>query len=198
MAWLIEPETGALVASSDGIVPFVRLADQSIERLTVAAIDHEAVKQAFQDYQTQNITQTTLETREDAWYIRLTPYTSYGLDWLVVTAIPTRQLTSGIITHMQLAALMTLLALLILVAVYMRLTNRLMKPIDALVDAADRFSTGDLSVRAQAPLDNEIGRLSMAFNKMADASEHLIHHLDDEVKERTAELQAINLELKEN
>ena len=198
MAWLVEPESGALVASSDGITPFVRLADQSIERLTVAAIDHEAVKQAFQDYRTQNIAQATLETREDAWYIRLTPYTSYGLDWLVVTAIPTRQLTSGIITHMQLAAWMTLLALLILVAVYMRLTNRLMKPIDTLVDAAGRFSAGDLSVRAHAPLDNEIGRLSMAFNKMADASEHLIHHLDDEVKERTAELQAINLELKEN
>jgi two-component system, sensor histidine kinase and response regulator len=65
-----------------------------------------------------------------------------------------------------------------------------------LISAAERFSKGDLKQRAKIFKNDEIGKLAIAFNSMAEELHIHIDNLEEKVKERTAELEKINTELK--
>lgn len=61
--------------------------------------------------------------------------------------------------------------LLLLAAVWLGLffAGRLVRPVSALVSAAERVREGDLTARVpEGPVDDEIGTLSRAFNRMTD------------------------------
>jgi signal transduction histidine kinase len=51
-------------------------------------------------------------------------------------------------------------------------TRHVLRPVEALTDAAKRLEAGDLSQRVHVASDDEIGRLGAAFNSMADAVQH--------------------------
>ena len=71
------------------------------------------------------------------------------------------------ISFFLLFALVALLLLLAAVWTGLLLSNQLMKPIGALIGAADRVSAGDLTVRvAESKEDVDIGGLGRAFNRM--------------------------------
>lgn len=55
------------------------------------------------------------------------------------------------------------------VIVALRVADRLVRPVDRIVDAANRVSSGDLHVRVAGPLQrDEIGTLACAFNTMTE------------------------------
>jgi signal transduction histidine kinase len=49
------------------------------------------------------------------------------------------------------------------------LTRRIVRPVEALTEAARRMERGDLSHRVDAPASGEVGELARAFNRMADS-----------------------------
>lgn len=63
------------------------------------------------------------------------------------------------------------------------------KPLNELVKGTEAFSKGDLSYRAKVFADDEIGKLAFAFNSMAENLDTLYHSLEQQVKDRTAELE---------
>ncbi len=63
-------------------------------------------------------------------------------------------------------------------------------PITKLADVANQLETGNLDARATVQSADEVGRLSIAFNQMADQSQRLINELEDRVAERTQALEA--------
>jgi len=72
------------------------------------------------------------------------------------------------ISFFLLFALVSLLLLLAAVWVGLLFSNQLMKPIGALIGAADRIRSGDLSTRVvESKEDVDIGGLGRAFNRMA-------------------------------
>jgi signal transduction histidine kinase/FixJ family two-component response regulator len=77
----------------------------------------------------------------------------------------------------------------------MRSTEFILKPINNLISAAENFSKGDLLPRATIYKNDEIGKLSFAFNKMAEELYIHINKLEEKVKERTYKYEQANKEL---
>ena len=70
------------------------------------------------------------------------------------------------------------------------LIRRIVSPLDGLADAMLRFSRGDLNVRSPVRRRDEIGRLTIAFNRMADQYQHTherIVRLNAELERRVAQ-----------
>lgn len=70
------------------------------------------------------------------------------------------------------------------------LIRRIVSPLDGLAHAMFRFSQGDLDVRSPAHRHDEIGRLQLAFNRMADQHQYTherIVRLNAELEKRVAQ-----------
>lgn len=69
------------------------------------------------------------------------------------------------------------------------------KPIRELAIGTEEFSAGNLSYRSKINSNDEIGKLAVAFNKMAENLDSLYSSLEHQVKERTVELSVKNEQL---
>ncbi|HEX5052667.1 MAG TPA: HAMP domain-containing sensor histidine kinase [Planctomycetota bacterium] len=66
------------------------------------------------------------------------------------------------------------------VAFAMRTAARLSRPLRALIAASDRMGTGDLATRVDAAaMDDELGRLAVSFNSMAQTMQTLVAEVTD-------------------
>ncbi|GAB3218405.1 hypothetical protein GCM10027446_34920 [Angustibacter peucedani] len=92
----------------------------------------------------------------------------------VATAVPSPGL--GSLQGPVAAAL--LLALLVGIGLVVRLASSLTSPVLALTEAAERVARGDLSTRLPAGGEDELGRLSGAFNHMTDELEAKLGELE--------------------
>lgn len=91
-----------------------------------------------------------------------------------------------------------ILAAVVAIPLGFLLVRRIVSPLDGLADAMNRFSRGELDVRSSVTRTDEIGRLALAFNRMAD--EHQRTHerivrlnadLEKRVAERTEQLREL-------
>jgi len=72
----------------------------------------------------------------------------------------------------------------------------LTRPLSDLVDAVDRFRSGDLTSRVADPDgDYEIAHLGETINKMAKEIEILYTDMEERVHERTAQLENTNAQI---
>ena len=62
-----------------------------------------------------------------------------GLDWLVITAIPASASMTGIFDNMKLMFILMIAAILLSSAIYFKLTNKLLRPIDNLIAITEKF-----------------------------------------------------------
>ncbi len=74
-------------------------------------------------------------------------------------------------------------------------SNRIIRSIQTLGEAANRLAAGDLDVRAVVYGQDEIGTTAGAFNVMADRLQELLAGLEQMVAERTRELEAATADL---
>lgn len=197
-AVIIDGKSGELISNSLNMSNFTLLKDGTIQRLTLEDIDNQEIIQAHANYKSTEINNFKIKNGSDRLQINITEYQREGLNWLVITAIPESLLTVGIVKTMKMTTLLTLLALILSILIYLKLTNKYLRPIDSLIDISQKFSKGDLSQRASIVRNDEIGRISESFNKMADTIFVLVNSLEDKVKERTVELEVTNNALQEN
>ncbi len=85
---------------------------------------------------------------------------------------------------MLIAGLMALVALVIGVAIHLRIAV----PVRRLTDVALAVMDGDYGQRARIRSRTEIGQLALAFDAMTERLEQLINSLEQQVAERTAQL----------
>jgi two-component system, cell cycle response regulator len=88
-------------------------------------------------------------------------------------------------------AVILVLALLVGLLLVLWLARNLTRPVLALTEAAERVAHGDLSTRLPDARDDELGRLSSAFNDMTDELEQKIgelHRSRDLLRENVASL----------
>ncbi|AEG00808.1 PAS domain S-box protein [Methylomonas methanica] len=76
------------------------------------------------------------------------------------------------------------------------LGRRLAQPIKNLTTAAERITAGDLSVRAECEGGGELALLAAAFNKMSEQLSTIYSDLEDKVKQRTEEWNALYVQQK--
>lgn len=72
-----------------------------------------------------------------------------------------------------------------------------LKPIYHLIGVTERFSKGDFSQRAKIIKNDEVGKLSNAFNNMDEELYILVNNLEENVTQRTFELEKTNTSLME-
>jgi len=91
---------------------------------------------------------------------------------------------------MQAGALgLTLLAVLVTLRLLQR---RVVQPLDALLQCADRVRQGDFSVRTRFVGDDELGRLGAAMNLMTKGLWNIYNELEERVAEKTQDLARSN------
>lgn len=194
-AYVIERNTGELVANSLDIQSFQSLSDGSLKRISIESLEDKDVLEAYEHYKNTGETKVVKKTDDGNLHIKLTEYKNDGIDWLIVTSIPDNQLTAQINKNIQTAILLSIMAMLLSIIIYKKVTDVILKPIHNLIWSAEQFSQGALLHRAKIYKNDEIGKLSRVFNNMAEQLYKHIHHLEEKVKERTAEIEKTNREL---
>ena len=87
------------------------------------------------------------KTDDGNLHIKLTEYKQEGIDWLIITAIPENQFTAEINQNIRTAILLSLIALLLSIIIYKKITDVILKPINNLIDVAENFSKGKLHTK---------------------------------------------------
>jgi GAF domain-containing protein/HAMP domain-containing protein len=72
------------------------------------------------------------------------------------------------------------------------LSRSVSDPVNRLIDVFQKVEQGDLKQRAKVIATDEIGSLAVYFNRMISQLEQFQHSLEDQVTERTAQLEATN------
>ncbi|MGV8906839.1 MAG: diguanylate cyclase [Acetobacterium sp.] len=195
-AVIIEKDSGALVANSFNQANFMVLEDGSVKRTAIGEINNFAILEAYENYRNTGATYDRVKTGNDQITVNLTEYKKQGLSWIIITAVPESIFTAGIFSSIQLTIILTVFSLIIASLIFYILTTMIFKPVDSLIDATEKFSDGDLLKRATIVRNDEIGRISVAFNAMADTIYSLVDRLEIKVTKRTRELEDSNDELK--
>jgi signal transduction histidine kinase/CheY-like chemotaxis protein len=195
-AYIIEKGSGAIVANSLEQPNFITLRDGKIKRISINEVENKAIVKAYENYKKTSDNDFIIEEGNDKSHIKFSEYKNNGLNWIVITAVPESLFTAAINENIKTAALLSIVALLLSIIIYIRSTEAILKPIKDLINVSERFSKGDLSQRAKIFKNHEIGKLSSAFNNMAEELHIHIDNLEEKVKERTIKLEKTNNELK--
>lgn len=113
------------------------------------------------------------------------------LAWLNYTSIQQQALTGGPAPAGTLVIVTLILAVVmagIAGALGFLFARRILRPIEALTEAAEAIGAGDLSARPLTPSDDEIGILAGTFNSMARQYRDRIGTLEHRVAEQTKAL----------
>lgn len=184
-AFIIEADSGAVVANSLDQSNFIASAVGAFERITIDNISEGPVQQAYQKYKEEKPNRQVIRSGEEKLHIKISEYSKYGLHWLVITKLPEGAFMVEMNRQIGTSMLLLALAFLCSILVYIKITSHLLKPVNHLVLAANKFSKGDLTGRAEIRRNDEIGNLAKAFNHMADELQSYIIHLEEKVAERT-------------
>ncbi len=88
-----------------------------------------------------------------------------------------------------------ILALLLAYGLWRILTASIVKPVEAIEEAARKIANGNMNERVPVFSHDEIGELATEFNRMAKNLEDYYATLENQVEERTKELKEANEEL---
>jgi signal transduction histidine kinase len=194
---------GLIVATSTSEKPFT-MVDKKPQRLK--AIDSsDALVQASAKYLTQhfgdlskikNSQQLDFLVNGQRQFIQVTPWRDqWGLDWLVVIAVPESDFMGQINANTRTTILLCLGALVLASLLGMYTSRWITQPILRLSKASEAIASGELNQKVQESAVNELGVLGESFNRMAQqlresftTLEKNNQELEIRVEERTAEL----------
>jgi len=189
-AFVVERGTGLLVANSLGLGNFSISTQGTLDRFTLRALDVPGTAEAFSQFEADPRTEILTRSGNQKLHVNAQDYSRAGLDWVILTVIPESILTAEVHRNIRLAALMVAAALALSLAAYFGIMKRLLMPVNSLLKAAEGIAAGSLSERAPVVRNDEIGRISVSFNRMADRLQYLIANLESIVQSKTADLEA--------
>ena len=197
-ALIIEKNSGALVANSFGMDNFNELKNGQIQRIQISQIKNQTLVNAYNDYISTHKVSFKQKTIDNQFYINFTEYKQNGIEWIIMTALPESLLNKNILASMRNAYLFIIICVLLSILIYYFVTKWFLKPVKSLIKTAESISAGNFSQRVPVMRNDEFGRISNSFNKMADTIANFVNNLEITVKERTAEIQLTNVALKES
>lgn len=197
-AYIIEKQSGHLVANSTGQPNFTKQNDGSIQRVAVSDMNNHAIEEAYHQFKATGKTAFRTQAANDDFHIKVIELHKEGLDWLIVTLVPQSPFIAGITKSIHFSILISILAICLAIAIYVKGTEIILKPVYHLIKTTEQFSKGDFSQRAQFFRKDEIGKLAVAFNEMADQLAALINTLEERIQDRTKKLEETVVELKES
>jgi signal transduction histidine kinase len=115
------------------------------------------------------------------------------LDWLVFVELPVGEAYAPLYGSIMRSAISVLAAIMVALLAGLLLTRRMVVPIQALHDGAERIERGDLTQRIAIKTGDELEALGVQFNNMAARLQDSYATLERKVEERTRQLEAANL-----
>ena len=195
---IMENNSRYLIGNSLGADNYEFAADGALERKTADVLGNSAIKQAYKQYLLTGDSNQFVEGESGGLFASFCEYKLPGIDWIIVSAIPEETLTTELMQSIRTTALLVCIAGLLSVLVFFMISRKLLKPMFGLLSASEQFAAGDLNKRALIIRNDEIGRISEAFNQVADNMQALINNLEQTVASRTKELKQANDDLGEH
>jgi diguanylate cyclase (GGDEF)-like protein/PAS domain S-box-containing protein len=195
---IVEKHTGEIISNSMGIDNFQVLQDGTFKRYSVNDIGHLVMPQIYAKYNADHDPQFLYKGENGNHFVNIKELTMEGVEWIIISAIPDSFLISEVVRNIYMALYLVAVALLLSFIVYYVITKKLIKPVYNLLQASEAFSLGDLSQRAPIVRDDEIGRITDSFNKVADKMQYVIDNLEATVEKRTEELYEAVETMKDN
>ncbi len=194
-AAIVEADTGLVVANSLGLSNFSKNADGLLARIPVSELKSDVIDGALSDEVHRLNEAYLIEGGGQEHYASRSSYEKDGLRWEVIVSVPQSLFTGQVTDSMKIAVLLAAVVLSMSMLLHGFLTQRLTRPLQRLISAADMLSAGDLSARAEIVKDDELGKLGHAFNRMSDTIGSLLSNLEGAVNIRTDQLNRTNEEL---
>jgi PAS domain S-box-containing protein len=120
-----------------------------------------------------------------------------GTPWAIVAELPLRRVLAPVNAYVERMAVIAFAVVLLGALAAWWVSRRITTPLRRLTTAAEAIAGGDLAQRVDAPNRDEMGRLAQAFNAMAEQVGRAHHTLEDQVKERTRQLELAKRQLEE-
>jgi signal transduction histidine kinase len=194
---------GAMIANSGREQPF-RIVDEEIQRINALESNNPIVKEIVRELQQsfgslQDVTSQdfTIALQGERYFVNINPWQDeYGLDWLVVLAIPEREFMAEIHANTRTTIFLCLGALAIASLIGIFTSRLVVRPILQLDRASQNMASGNLEQIVNESGIRELNSLSYSFNYMAEQLRESFaalaknqEELEERVKERTAKLQ---------
>lgn len=109
--------------------------------------------------------------------------------WGVLVSRPISIVENIIRIQQRVQVLIGLIVIVVTTIIAGFLARAVSNPILSLSGVAQRLESGELSARAQVESIDEVGSLSIAFNRMAEQAQRLVNQLETRVAERTQALE---------
>ncbi|MBD0270003.1 MAG: PAS domain S-box protein, partial [Cyanobacteria bacterium Co-bin8] len=197
----IVEHSGLLVASSTLDQPF-EIVEGKPQRIEAAQSDDPLIRSAAQFLVNHYGGFESIHKTDqlDFWhqgqrqFLQATSFhDEYGLDWLIVMVVPEADFMAEIEANTRTTLVLCLLALMGAIASGLLTSRWILRPISQLSQASTAIAQGDLDQSIAPSRLRELTALSTAFNLMADRLETSF----SELRQSKAELEQVNLELKE-
>jgi len=173
--------SGVMISNLDNIYSFSYGTENGeyygSRRNLEGTIEIQYIKQAYLDYKKNLKDHAIVKIDYDKLHIKVSEYKNEGLDWLIITSITESQFTNKMSKNIYKFICSCIVLLVICIILCIERTKCLVKPINDLIRITENFSKGDLSERAEVVKNDEVGRLSQAFNNMAEKLCVLIYDL---------------------
>ncbi|NLM60920.1 MAG: diguanylate cyclase [Clostridiales bacterium] len=202
LAFIVESGTEKVVANSLHIDNYEIGRDGTLKIYEINEIDNATLVRIYEKYLEE------MESGDDGFSVKVNDENMHAdavrleredLNWIIVSAIPERLLLKDIHNSIAITVLLMLIALAVSIAVYLHAIDKLFRPIEGLLETSEVLASGsDLSKRALVIRNDEIGRISAAFNKVADKMQSIVSNLEQTVSERTKEMHHAVEELEKN
>jgi signal transduction histidine kinase/DNA-binding NarL/FixJ family response regulator len=195
--------TGLIVASSSTELPYTLVNDKP-QRLKAIEIRDPLIQSSAQYLQQKfgelreikGSQQLEFRIKGERQFVQVTPWKdAWGLDWLVVVAVPESDFMAQINANTRTTILLCLAALAVAIALGVYTSRWIAQPILRLGQASEAIASGELDQKVAASPVNELGVLSNSFNRMAQqlresfaALEKTNQELENRVAERTSQL----------
>ncbi|WP_448600190.1 response regulator [Thermoleptolyngbya sp.] len=132
----------------------------------------------------------------DRQFAQVSPFRDeYGLDWLIVVAVPEADFMAEINANNRLTRWLSLGALVLATGIGVLTSRWIARPILKLNRAARAIAAGDLEQTVEVNPIAELETLGQSFNQMAHQLRESFDLLEQRVQERTAELAESNRQL---
>jgi signal transduction histidine kinase/DNA-binding NarL/FixJ family response regulator len=194
---------GKLIANSTSGQPF-KIVNGKAEMLSIFDSQDKVIQTIGQNLQKQFGNLKTIQVNQKIeFYLngerhlaQIMPWKDkYGLDWLVVVAVPESDFMIQINANNRITILLSLGALVVATILGIYTSKQIVKPILRLSEASEAIATGELDERVETSRVKELGVLASSFNGMASQLQQSFTDLEKtnaklelRVQERTAEL----------
>jgi signal transduction histidine kinase/FixJ family two-component response regulator len=195
--------SGLIVASSSTEQPF-KLIDGKPKRLNASESSDVLIRSASQYLvkhfgdlnKIKDNQQLDFLLNKERQFVQVLPWKDeWGLDWLVVVAVPESDFMGQINANTRTTILLCIGALIVATVVGFYTSRLIAEPIALLSKASQDFASGKFDRTVKVSGKNELGVLSESFNDMAQqlrdsftALENTNAELEKRVEERTVEL----------